>query len=79
MDQVSSARSAMQNATTQQGQEQNGQEDMALIDALDNEDQTPLPNSTSAKKKIPSEALKKIRDQQTIIKQTIATTIRTHK
>jgi hypothetical protein len=51
----------MQNATTQQGQEQNGQEDMPLIDALDNADQTPLPNSTSAKRKIPSEALKKIR------------------
>jgi hypothetical protein len=59
----------MQNATTQQGQEQIGQEDMPLIDALDNADQTPLPNSTSAKKKIPSEALKKIRDQQTLIKQ----------
>jgi hypothetical protein len=69
MDQASSTRYTMQNATTQQGQEQNGQEDMPLIDALDNVDQNPLPNSTSAKKKIPSEALKKIRDQQTLIKQ----------
>ena len=64
MEQSSSARN-----TTQQGQEHNGQEDMPLIDALDTADQTPLPNSTSAKKKIPSEALKKIRDQQALIKQ----------
>jgi hypothetical protein len=69
MDQASSTRNAMQQAATQQGQEQNRQDDMPLIDALDGADQTPLPNSTSAKKKIPSEALKKIRDQQTLIKQ----------
>ena len=69
MDQASSTRNAMQHAAPQQGQEQNGQEDMPLIDALDNADHTLLPNSTSAKKKIPSEALKKIRDQQTLIKQ----------
>jgi hypothetical protein len=69
MDQASSTHNAMQQAAPQQGQEQNGQEDMLLIDALDNADQTPLPNSTSAKKKIPSEALKKIRDQQALIKQ----------
>ena len=69
MEQASSTRNATQQAATQQGQEQNGQEDMPLIDALDSTDQTPLPNSTSAKKKIPSEALKKIRDQQTLIKQ----------
>ena len=67
MDQASTTRYT--NATTQQGHEQNGQEDMPLIDALDHADQTPMPNSTSAKKKIPSEALKKIRDQQTLIKQ----------
>jgi hypothetical protein len=67
MDQTSSTRYT--NTTTQQGQEQNGQEDMPLIDALDTADQTPLPNSTSAKKKISSEALKKIRDQQVLIKQ----------
>jgi hypothetical protein len=69
MEQASSTRNAMQHAATQQGQEQNGQDDMPLIDALDGTGQTPLPNSTSAKKKIPSEALKKIRDQQTLIKQ----------
>ena len=69
MEHSSSTRNATQQAATQQGQEQNGQEDMPLIDALDNADQTPLPNSTSAKKKIPSEALKKIRDQQILIKQ----------
>ncbi len=68
MDRASSARSTRHNATTQPGQEQNGQEDMPLIDALDNADQTPLPHSTSARKKIPSDALKKIRDQQNIIK-----------
>ena len=67
MEHASSTR--MQHAATQQGQEQNGQEDMPLIDALENVDQTPLSNSTSSKKKIPSEALKKIRDQQTLIKQ----------
>jgi hypothetical protein len=67
MEQTSSTRNAMQHAGPQQGQDQNGQEEMPLIDALDNADQTPLPNSTSAKKKIPSEALKKIRDQQTLI------------
>ena len=68
MEQASSSR--MQHAATQQGQEQNGQEDMPLIDALtlDGTDQTPLPNSTSTKRKIPSEALKKIRDQQNLIK-----------
>ncbi len=59
----------MPQAATQQGQEQNGQEDMPFIDALENADQTLLPNSTSAKRKIPSEALKKIRDQHTLIKQ----------
>ncbi len=48
---------------------ENGQEDMPLIDALDNADQTSLSNSTSVKRKIPSEALKKIRDQQNLIKQ----------
>jgi hypothetical protein len=69
MEQASSTRNAMQHAATQHGQEQNGQEDMPLIDALENADQTPLPNSTSAKRKIPSEALKKIRDQPTLIKQ----------
>ena len=67
MEQASSTR--MQHAAQQQGQEQNGQEDMPLIDALENVDQPPLSNSTSSKKKIPSEALKKIRDQQTLIKQ----------
>ena len=69
MEQSSSVRNATQQAATQQGQEQNGQDDMPLIDALEGTDQTPLPNSTSTKKKIPSEALKKIRDQQTLIKQ----------
>ena len=69
MEQASSTRNATPQAATQQGQEQNGQEDMPLIDALEHADQTLLPNSTSAKRKIPSEALKKIRDQQTLIKQ----------
>jgi hypothetical protein len=69
MEHSSSTRNATQQAATQQGQEQNGQDDMPLIDALDSTDQTPLPNSTFAKKKIPSEALKKIRDQQALIKQ----------
>ena len=69
MEQASSTRQVTQQAATQQGQEQHGQEDMPLIDALDTADQTPLPNSSSAKKKIPSEALKKIRDQQALIKQ----------
>jgi hypothetical protein len=69
MEQASSTRNATQQAATQQGQEQHGQEDMPLIDALDNVDQTPLPTFTSVKKKIPSEALKKIKDQQTLIKQ----------
>ena len=69
MEQALQTRNAMQHAATQQGQEQNGQDDMPLIDALDGTDQTPLPNSTSTKKKIPSEALKKIKDQQTLIKQ----------
>ncbi len=69
MEQSSSTRNATPQAATQQGQEQNGQDDMPLIDALDGPDQTPLSYSTSTKKKIPSEALKKIRDQQTLIKQ----------
>ncbi len=67
MEQAYSSR--MQHAATQQGQEQNGQEDMPLVDALEHADQTLLSNSSSSKKKIPSEALKKIRDQQTLIKQ----------
>ena len=66
MEQASSTR--MQHAAQQQGQEQNGQEDMPLVDALENVDQPPLSNSTSSKKKILSEALQKIRDQQTLIK-----------
>jgi hypothetical protein len=49
MEQASSTR--MQHAAQQQGQEQNGQEDMPLIDALENVDQPPLSNSTSSKKK----------------------------
>ena len=73
MEQASSTR--MQHAAQQQGQEQNGQEDMPLIDALENVDQTPLSNSTSSKKKIPSEALKKIRDQQTLIKHLFKDTV----
>jgi hypothetical protein len=79
MEHSSSTRNATQQAATQQGQEQNGQEDMPLIDALDNADQTSLPNSTSAKRKIPSQALKKIRDQQTLLDKIIAKTIRPRK
>jgi hypothetical protein len=51
MEQASSTRNATPNAATQQGQEQIGQDDMPLIDALDGPDQTPLSNSTSTKKK----------------------------
>ena len=69
MEQTSSTRNVTPQAATQHGQEQIGQDDMPLIDALDGPDQTPLSNSTSTKKKIPSEALKKIRDQQALIKQ----------
>jgi hypothetical protein len=56
----------MQQEAAQQKQEQNGFDDMPLVDAL--ADQTPHP-TTTATKKTPSEALKKIKAQQTLIKQ----------
>ena len=55
MEQQSSTRTDMQNAAQQQ-QDQNGHEDMPLIDALTSSDQTPHPSTVS--RKTPSEALK---------------------
>ncbi len=51
----------------QQQQEQNGNEDMPIIDALTSSDQTPHPSTVS--RKTPSEALRKMKAQQTLIKQ----------
>jgi hypothetical protein len=66
MEHTSSIRTDMQNAAQQQ-QDQNGHEDMPLIDALASSDQTPHP--TTVTRKTPSKALKKIKAQQTLIKQ----------
>ena len=66
MEQQSSTRTDMQNAAQQQ-QDQNGHEDMPLIDALASSDQTPHPSTVP--RKTPSEALRKIKAQQTLIKQ----------
>jgi hypothetical protein len=63
MERTSSAHNDMQNAAQQQ-QDQNG---MPLIDALASSDQTPHLSTVS--RKTPSEALKKIKAQQTLIKQ----------
>jgi hypothetical protein len=54
----------MQHAAQQQ-QEQNGNEDMPIIDAMTSSDQTPHPSTVS--RKTPSEALRKMKAQQTLI------------
>jgi hypothetical protein len=66
MEHASSTRHGMQHTVTQQGHEHNGQDGMPLIDALDGTDQTSLP--TTSAKKTPSDALRKIKAQETLIK-----------
>ncbi len=66
MDHTSATNSDMQHAAQQQ-QEQNGNEDMPIINALTSSDQTPHPSTVS--RKTPSEALRKMKAQQTLIKQ----------
>ena len=64
MEPTSSTHTDMQQ-TAQQQQDHNGHEDMPLIDALTSTDQTPHPSTV---RKTPSEALRKIKAQQTLIK-----------
>ena len=66
MEHKSSTRTDMQNAAQQQ-QDQNGHEDMPLIDALASSDQTPHPSTVT--RKTPSETLRKMKAQQTLIQQ----------
>ena len=66
MEHTASTRNDMQNAAQQQ-QDQHGHEDMPLIDALASSDRTLHPSTVT--RKTPSETLRKMKAQQTLIQQ----------